>query len=252
MMVTGSRFRDSPAAGPWHMLGYMRSARPYLALLVVAACSRPPAAPAPPATRGPAVFAQEIAQFEASDRRMPPPKGGVVFVGSSSIRLWPALAADFPGINVLQRGFGGSELSDVVYYAPRIVLPYRPRLVVLYAGDNDLMAGESPATIVRDYQTFVALVHRALPETRIAFVSIKPSPSRWSLADRIRETNELVRRYTATDGRLLYVDVFTPMLGPDGQPREELFVEDGLHLNARGYALWHELLGPIVRELARP
>ena len=215
-----------------------------LALLAVAACTRPSAAPAPP---GPAVFAEEIAHFEDSDRRSPPQEGGVVFVGSSSIRLWPALAADFPGVNVLQRGFGGSELSDVVYYAPRIVLPYRPRLVVLYAGDNDLMAGEAPATIVRDYRAFVALVRRALPETRIAFVSIKPSPSRWSLADRIRETNELVRRYAATDERLLYVDVFTPMLGPDGQPQEELFLEDRLHMNARGYAIWRELLGPIVR-----
>lgn len=231
----------------------MRSAQLYLAVLALAACSRPSAAPVPlpPGTRGPPVFAREIEQFAAADSLAPPRPGGVVFVGSSSIRLWPALAADFPGVDVVQRGFGGSELSDVVHYAPRIVLPHRPRLVVLYAGDNDLMEGKSPATVFRDYRAFVALVRRALPETRIAFIAIKPSPSRWSLAEQIRETNALVRRYAATDERLLYVDVFTPMLGPDGRPRQDLFIEDMLHLNARGYALWRDLLAPVVGGVMR-
>jgi lysophospholipase L1-like esterase len=231
----------------------MRSARLILAALALTACSHRPtaSAPAPAIPSAPQAFAEEIARFEAADRLAPPHPGGVVFVGSSSIRMWPALDADFPGVDVLQRGFGGSELSDVVYYAPRIVLPYRPRLIVLYAGDNDLMAGTSPATVFRDYQAFVALVRRALPDARIAFIAVKPSPSRWSLRERMRETNELVRRHTATDERLLYVDVFTPMLGPDGMPRVELFLADGLHMNARGYALWRELLGPVVRDAAR-
>lgn len=175
----------------------------------------------------------------------------MLFVGSSSIRLWSALEADFPSVDVLQRGFGGSELSDVVHYAPRIVLPYQPRLIVLYAGDNDLAAGKSPAAVFRDYQAFVALVRRALPETRIAFIAIKPSGARWALVEQMRAANALVRRYAATDPRLLYVDVFTPMLGPDGMPREELFVADRLHMNARGYALWCDLLVPIVRNMAR-
>ncbi len=220
----------------------------FLAALALAACaSQPP----PAAARPPEVWAEEIARFEAADRLTPPRPGGVLFVGSSSIQAWPALEADFPGVAVLQRGFGGSELSDVAHYAPRILLPYRPRLIVLYAGDNDLAAGESPATVFRDYQAFVALVRRALPKTRIAFIAIKPSGARWGLVEQMREANALVRRHAATDPGLLFVDVFAPMLGPDGMPREELFVEDRLHMNARGYALWRDLLAPIVRNMAR-
>ncbi len=234
----------------------MRFTLLFLAALAVGACARTAreaASSRSPAitARSPDVFAEEIARFEAADRAHPPRLGGVLFVGSSSIRLWPALDADFPGVNVLQRGFGGSELSDVVYYATRIVLPYQPRLIVLYAGDNDLAAGKSPAAVFRDYEAFVALVRRALPDTRIAFIAIKPSGARWALVEQVREANALVRRYAATDPGLLYVDVFTPMLGPDGLPREELFVADRLHMSARGYALWRDLLAPIVRSAAR-
>jgi lysophospholipase L1-like esterase len=194
--------------------------------------------------RGP--FEDEIEAFEAADRTNPPEKGGVVFVGSSSIRMWPNLAADFPGANVVQRGFGGSELWQVVNYAPRIVLPYCPRRIVVYAGDNDLAAGRSPEQILGDYQTFVGLVHRALPRTKIAFVSIKPSPSRWALSDKIRRANQLVREYSAKDSTLTYIDVFAPMLGPTGAPRGEMFGEDSLHLSPSGYAMWRDLLAPFV------
>ena len=218
----------------------------------LAACAVPAPVAAPPVREriAPAVdaFAEEIARFEAADRITPPRAGGVLFVGSSSIRLWPGLASDFRGVYTLQRGFGGSELSDVIRYAPRIVLPYRPRLIVLYAGDNDLAAGESPASVFRDFQAFAQLVWRSLPETRIAYVAIKPSGSRWGLVDQMRQANDLIRRYAATDNRLLFVDVFTPMIGPDGKPREELFVADRLHMNESGYAIWRELLRPIVRE----
>lgn len=224
-------------------------------VLSLAACARPAslhAPSSPPSTiAANGAFAEEIARFEAADRADPPRPGGVVFVGSSSIRLWPTLAADFPGVYTLQRGFGGAELSDVVRYAPRIVVPYRPRLIVLYAGDNDLNAGKSATAVFREYHAFVELVRRSLPETRIAFIAIKPSGSRWALVDQMREANELIRRHTATDPRLLFVDVFTPMLGPDGKPRGELFVEDRLHLNAKGYALWREMLSPIVSQEQR-
>jgi lysophospholipase L1-like esterase len=196
-------------------------------------------------------FSDEIGRFEAADRSAPPRPGGVLFVGSSSIHAWPDLKADFPVIDVIQRGVGGSELSDVVYYSQRIVLPYKPRLIILYAGDNDIAAGKSPATVFCDYRAFVALVRRALPETRIVFISIKPSPSRWARVDRIRTANALVRQYAATDPRLLYVDVFTPMLGPNGRPRGELFVDDSLHMNVRGYALWRDLLMPILSDTTR-
>lgn len=215
-----------------------------LVALALIGCAGVPQAPA--AAPAPVAFAADIAAFEAADRLDPPAPGGVVFVGSSTIRLWPRLGDDFPGVQVLQRGFGGSQLSDVVRYAPRIVLPYRPRLIVLYAGDNDLWEGKSPDSVFRDYQAFVALVRRALPETRIAYVSIKPSGSRWAIADKMRAANAMIREHASGDPRLSYVDVFTPMLDSTGNPREDLFVADRLHLSEKGYALWSELLRPIV------
>ena len=221
-----------------------------LAVVVLSSCSTagtpPVSAPSPVAAVRSPGFASEIAAFEASDARVRPSPGGVLFVGSSTIRLWPALAKDFPGVHVVQRGFGGSEISDVIHYAPRIVLPYKPRLIVFYAGDNDLNAGESPESVFRDFQSFVELVWRSLPDTRIAFVSIKPSGSRWHLAEKMRAANEMIRAYAARDSRLSYVDVFTPMLGADGRPRDELFVADRLHLNERGYELWRQVLLPVV------
>ena len=191
-------------------------------------------------------FEDEIEQFEAADKTNPPAKGGVLFVGSSSIRLWPNLKADFPGANVLQRGFGGSELWQVVHYVPRIVLPYCPKRIVVYAGDNDLAAGRSPEQILKDYRDFVGVVHRSLPSTSIAFVAIKPSASRWALAEKMRRTNQLVRDYSFRDPRLVYIDAFTPMLGPNGRPRPDFFVADSLHMNAAGYALWRDLLTAFV------
>ena len=152
---------------------------------------------------------------------------------------------------MVQRGFGGSEIAEVIHYAPRIVLPYRPRLIVLYAGDNDLAAGKSPQTVFRDYQSFVALVRSTLPETRIVFLSIKPSGARWALVEKVRAANALVREYSATHAGLIYVDTFTPMLGADGLPRDELYLEDRLHLTPRGYALWRELLAPVIGRFGR-
>jgi lysophospholipase L1-like esterase len=175
----------------------------------------------------------------------------VLFVGSSTIRLWPSLASDFPGVDVIQRGFGGSELGDVVRYAPRIVTPYKPRLIILYAGDNDLAAGKSAQDVFNEYRDFVTIVGKALPETRIAFVSIKPSGSRVALLPQMRAANEMIRQYAANNPRLLYVDVFSAMLDANGAPREELFVDDRLHMNARGYAIWREILDPVVRSNSR-
>lgn len=197
-------------------------------------------------------YEDEIAAFEAADRLHQPPKGAVLFVGSSSIRLWPKLQSDFRGVKVIQRGFGGSDLRLVNWYTPRIVLPYKPRLIVLYAGDNDLAAGVSPEDVLEQFKTFVGTVTTKLPDTRIAFVSIKPSPARANLIPRMRTANELVRQYIVTNPRLIYVDVFTRMLETDGMPREELYESgDGLHMNAKGYRLWRSVLNPIVRDRTR-
>jgi lysophospholipase L1-like esterase len=233
----------------------MRSTLLFAFALSAALGGRSPAQcppPRPTAVVGePQPFEDEIAQFEASDRLGPPPKNSVVFVGSSSIRVWPNLKADFPGLDVLQRGFGGSTLDQVDHYAPRIVLPYCPRLIVLYAGDNDLAEGRTPEQILSDFKGFVGLVRRPMPSTRIVFVSIKPSTARVALLDKMRETNTLVRQYIAADPTLVYVDVFTPMLGPTGLPRAELFQSDGLHMNALGYSIWRDLLQPVVSASAR-
>jgi len=189
----------------------------------------------------------EIVGFETADRTNPPSVGAILFVGSSSIRMWQTLQNDFPGLPVVNRGFGGSELSDVVHFAHRIVVPYKPRVVVLYAGDNDLAAGETPAHVFADFQSFVAIVHRDLPTTRVAFIAIKPSIARVNIIDKIQQANQLIRDYIRTDARLVYVDVFTPMLDASGQPRGELFLEDGLHMNAKGYAIWRDLVTPVLR-----
>lgn len=199
------------------------------------------------AVSGASQWESDIQRFESADRANPPRPRAVVFVGSSSIRMWETLAADFPGLPVLNRGFGGSELSDAVRFAERIVVPYKPRVVVLYAGDNDLAAEKTPAQVFNDFQSFVAIVRRKLPETRIAFIAIKPSLARLNIIDKARETNQLIRDYVRGDDKLAYVDVFTPMLDASGQPRRELFLEDGLHMNASGYAIWRELIAPILR-----
>ena len=193
-------------------------------------------------------WASDIAAFRKADRLHFPKPGGIVFVGSSSIVFWPHLAADFPGENVIQRGFGGSELGDAVYRAPSIVIPYKPRLVVLYAGDNDIANGRTPQDVLRQFQRFVKVVHDSLPKTRIAFISIKPTWARVALLDKMRAANDLVRKYIAGKPGLTYIDVFTPMLSPAGHPRMALLdPTDSLHLNVTGYKLWRHLVMPVVK-----
>ncbi|HXT38557.1 MAG TPA: SGNH/GDSL hydrolase family protein [Candidatus Angelobacter sp.] len=186
----------------------------------------------------------EIRAFEAADRTSPPPTGAVLFIGSSSIRLWKSLAQDFPGFKVLNRGFGGSQIADSTAFADRIVLPYKPKVIVLYAGDNDIAAGRSPEQVLADFKAFVNKVRGGLPRARIVFLSIKPSPSRWQFVEKIRAANNLVENFCNHEKRLAYIDVFNPMLGRDGSPRAELFGEDKLHMNAKGYALWTSIIRP--------
>jgi len=200
-----------------------------------------------PAVPAPSQWEPDIAQFEAQDRASPPRPGSIVFVGSSSIRMWTTLDRDFPGLPVLNRGFGGSEAGDVAQFAERIVVPYKPPVVVFYAGDNDLAADKTPAQVLAAFQSFVATMHRDLPATRVVFISVKPSIARWNIVDKMRQANSLVRGYVRTDDRLAYVDVFTPMLDVSGQPRRELYLEDGLHMTPAGYAIWRDLIALVIR-----
>ncbi|HEX3631561.1 MAG TPA: SGNH/GDSL hydrolase family protein [Casimicrobiaceae bacterium] len=194
-----------------------------------------------------AMWDAPLAAFAAADDKEAPPPGGVLFVGSSSIRLWDGLEKDFAALPVvIKRGFGGSKLSDCVHYLDRLVIRYRPRLVLVYAGDNDLAEGKTASDVLHQFEAFVQGVRSALPETRIAFISIKPSPARASLLPEIRRANTLVEQFAATQSGVAYVDVYSPMLAADGTPRRELFKPDALHLNDSGYALWTSVISRYV------
>jgi lysophospholipase L1-like esterase len=192
-----------------------------------------------------------FAAFAAADRASPPPEGGVLFVGSSSIRLWSDLEQSFKAQPVIiKRGFGGSKLSDCVQNLGRLVTRYHPRKVLVYAGDNDLASGSTPEQVLRRFAAFVEGVHRDVPQARIDYISIKPSPARRALLPQIREANALIRDYVEQHPDLAYIDVFTPMLDERGEPRRELFLPDLLHLNSDGYALWKSVIAPYVVQVA--
>ncbi len=192
-------------------------------------------------------FQREIDAYLESDRLSPPPQYAVVFAGSSSIRGWRTLGKDFSDLEVVGRGFGGSQVIDVIRYADVLILKLRPRTVVFYCGENDIASRKvSAEDVCRLFNTFVDLVHRELPQTKIVFISLKPSPSRMQFIDEIRRANRLVKSYAETDPTLSYVDVFTPMLDDAGQPRAELFLNDRLHMTPAGYALWTRLVRPYL------
>lgn len=188
----------------------------------------------------------DLAKFEAADRESPPARGGILFLGSSSIRRWDTLVEDFPGLPVLNRGFGGSHMSDAAALVDRLVFPYAPRQIVLYEGENDLNNGKSPERILADFRTLLTRVRNQLPRCRISVIAIKPSPKRWHLKEAIHTTNRLLGESADTDPQLDFIDVFTPMLDPDGQPRPELFIEDGVHMTSTGYAIWTTAARPFL------
>lgn len=190
-------------------------------------------------------WADAMAAFDRKDREQPAPANAIVFVGSSSIGGWD-LDRFFPDLPAINRGFGGSQIIDSVNHADLLVIRHKPRVVVFYAGDNDLAAGKSPEEVAGDFRTFVAKVHASTPETRILFIGIKPSISRWSLIGNVRKANQLIRNFSESDDRLGFVDVDAPMLGWDEKPRKELLAEDGLHLTEKGYELWTILVRPFL------
>lgn len=192
-----------------------------------------------------------IQKFEAKDKQNPPAPGGILFVGSSSIVYWDTDKA-FPRHNIINRGFGGSQTSDSLEFADRIIINYKPRLIAIYAGDNDIAAGKSVETVVSDTMQLFTKIHKALPQTRIIYIAIKPSILRWKLVDQMRQANAQIRAITDTDWRMKFLDIDTPSLGPDGKPRPELFVKDGLHLSPEGYALWNKKIAPLLTKDTQP
>jgi lysophospholipase L1-like esterase len=191
---------------------------------------------------------KDIAAFEAQDRTNPPPKGAILFIGSSSIRLWKTLAQDLPEHTVINRGFGGSQIADSVHFVDRMVVPYQPKRIVMYAGGNDINGGKTPEQVASDFKAFVARVHTKLPDTKIAYISIAPNPARWAQVERVKAANELIRGFTKTDKRLQFIDVFPHMLGADGMPLPDIFVDDHLHMNEKGYAIWKRVVSAALTE----
>jgi lysophospholipase L1-like esterase len=208
-----------------------------VSLCLVIACALPAAAQSDR-------WEKDIAAFEAADLASPPPKGEILFVGSSTIRLWDLKAA-FPDLKTINRGFGGSEMQDSTRYVDRIVVPYSPRIVVVYAGDNDIM-GTPSEQIVIAFERFVRAVHSKLPETKILYIGIKPSLLRWNQVDRMRQANAMIRQFCERDDRLGFVDTDNAMLGWDEKPRKDLYVADGLHLTPSGYQILNALVRPFL------
>lgn len=181
------------------------------------------------------------------DAAAPPPASPIVFVGSSSIVKWKSLADDFPGLQVMNRGFGGSEIFDSVTYAHRIVIPYHPRQIVFYAGGNDINAGKTPEHVFADFKAFVGRVRAKLPDVRFSFISVAGNPKRWSQVEQVRALNGLVETWAKTQTNMDFINVFPHMMGPDGKPKPDIFVSDQLHMNEKGYAIWKELVGPFLK-----
>ncbi len=201
-----------------------------------------------PADPDPNRFAPEIKAFAEWDSRNAVPADPVLFVGSSSIRLWRTHES-FPDLPVVNRGFGGSQVCDIIHFADRVVFPYKPSAIVFYAGDNDLAAGKSASRVFQDCRRFIGLVHARLPATRIVLLSVKPSRARWSLWPEAQKANDLLAGFCKSDNRLFFTDLGTPLLGPDGMPAADLFLKDQLHLNDRGYSVWGKALTPVLQKI---
>jgi lysophospholipase L1-like esterase/poly(3-hydroxybutyrate) depolymerase len=189
---------------------------------------------------------RDIAAFEAADRANPPPKGAVLFVGASTITLWKSLAQDFPDHQVINRGFGGSEIVDSTHFADRIIIPYEPRTIFLRSGSNEISAGKSPQQVLADFEAFVAKIREKLPETEIVYISINPIPSRWSQNQKNQVANQLIREAAEKLPKVKFLDIWDISITVDGKPREDLFGRDRLHFNEQGYKLLAERVGPFM------
>lgn len=207
----------------------------------------------PPTTRPAALrkhdsarFEREIAAYEELDRTAPPPKNAVLFIGSSTIRRWKTLEDDFPDHQVINRGFGGSQIADATYFAERVIFPYKPRAIFLRSGPNDIHAGKSAEEVFGDFKAFVAKVHAKLPETTIVFIGLCPVPARWEERFANKALNEMVERYARVTPYVTYIEAYDDMLDEDGQPRPELLASDRLHFSPEGYRILADRVRPYL------
>ncbi len=196
---------------------------------------------------GPERFRNEIDTFIQWDKKNSYPQNAILFVGSSSIRLWNT-ALSFPNLQVINRGFGGSQISDVNYYYEQIVKKYKPTKIIFYAGDNDIAAGKSADQILQDFQIFIEKVEQDLPETQVFYLPIKPSLNRWQLWSEMSSANAKIKAFIESRPNLYYVDTASAMLNQKLEPNPDLFINDGLHLNDQGYQLWKDILSPYIEK----
>lgn len=190
---------------------------------------------------------KEISALEQQDKAKAPPSKPIVFTGSSSIRLWETLDQDFPGKKILNRGFGGSQTYEVMHFADRLILPYNPKQVIIYVGDNDLAAGKTPEQVFADFKALFQKIRKSTPKAYVAFISIKPSPSRKNLLPAIEQTNQFIHDYLNSQKRTDYVDVYHPMLLSPGKFNPQLYRADSLHMTDAGYRIWAKAVRPVLR-----
>jgi lysophospholipase L1-like esterase len=193
-------------------------------------------------------FEDAIKGFQKQDKLNPPPSNAILFVGSSSFTKWTDVANYFPGFTIINRGFGGSTLPDVIFYASEIIFPYHPKQVVIYCGDNDLASSDAVTadSVFERFKTLFELIRTNLPGENILFVSIKPSPSRIRLKEKMEEANLLIQTYLSLQQHAGYVDVYHKMFNPDGSVMKDIFLADDLHMNAKGYAIWQKAINPYL------
>jgi lysophospholipase L1-like esterase len=187
-----------------------------------------------------APFYRDILEFKKQDSLSFPSKNAILFVGSSSFTKWKDAQSYFPGYTIINRGFGGSTIPDVIRYANDIIIPYQPRQVVVYCGDNDLASSDTvtPAVVTSRFKELFTIIRNKLPDATITFVSIKPSPSRYNLMSKMVETNTTIENFLKSQQNTSFIDVFHPMLIPGGRPIPAIFLSDSLHMNEKGYAIW--------------
>ncbi|SFD73793.1 GDSL-type esterase/lipase family protein [Thermophagus xiamenensis] len=197
------------------------------------------------------LWEDDIANFKKEDVQNPPDEGGILFIGSSSFRGWRSLEQDFPEYKVINRAFGGSHMSDLIYFFADVVLPYKPCQIIVYEGDNDIASGMTPEEYLQDVITFTRLVEIFLPGTEIAFVSIKPSPARKKWSEKYQEANQLVRSFCHGKPYLKFIDVSQLMVDKDGNIKADLFLSDLLHMKPSGYQLWKNIVRPYLSECGK-
>tara|TARA_Y100001972_G_scaffold64586_1_gene78846 strand:+ start:4274 stop:4936 length:663 start_codon:yes stop_codon:yes gene_type:complete len=196
--------------------------------------------------QGPQRFEKTILEYEEADKASFPSKGANLFVGSSSIRIWQDIADYFPDHEVINRGFGGSMYSDLLYYLDRIVIPYEPAKIFIYEGDNDIAKGKDTKTIMKDVKKIRKIIAKKLPNTEVALIAAKPSVARWELGDKYLELNEALELFACRNEKTEYVDVWYPALDEDGMVFTNIFREDNLHMNAEGYKIWQKVMLPYL------